>query len=278
MGRSRSCIALLLGAHTMLGVLLAVFGNSGFMWPSREIFKGVVVGVFLGQVVSAALWSGLANGPLWRRLGGGLLADGMIYSLAVTSFQGWTNGGARIAMLLWLVVPWAAVVMAAATLRRFGIRCTSVEAQYFEAQSEGIQFSLRQMAIVIAICATLLGLVRGMKSQSLGLTVTSFLLIGSVFAIVFVLQMLVCLWAALGVAPWARRIWAPWLLAFAWWPLMAYASGGAGSDFLGIGILAVTCVSLALESLLAVRLAGYRLVRDGSTHPTALSSLETTSP
>lgn len=262
MSRGKAYIALLLVAHAILAVSVAVLGAGRINWLSRENFKGIVIGIFLGQVVSVAAWGALSNSGRFRRLAGSLLAVGMIYSLAVTSFHGWSNGGARIAMFVWLLVPGAAVALTATALRRVGIRCIRMEKLHSETQTEAIQFSLRQLALVVAICSALLVLVRGMKSEGTALTAASFILAGSVFAIVFVFEVLACLWAALAAAPWARRIWLPWLLAFAWWPLIAYAIGGDASHYMSIGILAVICVSLTLETLLTVRLAGFRLVRD----------------
>jgi hypothetical protein len=147
-------------------------------------------------------------------------------------------------------------------LQRYGIRCAATEGRSCETQPEGIQFSLRQLAFIIATCAILLGLVRCLKSSGPVLSFISFLSLVGAFAIIFTVQALVCLWAALGAGHWTRRIGLPWLLALGWVPLMAVAFGAHPVHYMQFGMIAFVCISLVIESLLAVRFAGFRIVRD----------------
>lgn len=262
MRRPVTCTSMLLGVHLMLGISLAIYGGSGLTWPTRLVFKGVTIGAFMSQAVLAGLWIGLSSLGVHRRVAIGSAAAALIWALAITAFDGWKNGGAMMAMLLWLIVPWAAVSATAIVLRRYRIHCLATKPGSVEEHGEGIQFSLRQFALIVAACAVLLSLVRGMKSSGAPLTIVSFLLTGGVFAIAFTVQTLACLWAALGLGSWKGRLWLPWSLAFVWSPLVAYAAGGLPAHYQLLGIVALACVSLVLETLFAVRLAGYRIVRD----------------
>ena len=177
-------------------------------------------------------------------------------------------------MLLWLVIPWAAVAIAASLLRCYGIRCTAAETGLADLPPEGIQFSLRQVAIAVATCAVLLSLVRGLHNAGTVLTIASFLLAAGAFAIAFALQALACLWAALGAGAWIWRIWLPLLLALVWAPLLAFASGGP-QLYLRYCATGLLCISLVLISLLAVRFAGYRIVRNPVDNSASSIRLET---
>lgn len=272
MFRAETCVRLLIGLHLTLGVSVAILGSRGA--TPHVVFRILLIGVFLGQAVSAGLWTGLSNRSAPRRIVQGLLAAALIWALGVTACHGWTMGGAKVALLLWVVVPWAAVAIAASFLRRHGIRCAAAETGQADLAGEGIQFSLRQLAITIATCAALLSLVRGLHNAGQALTIVSFLLAAGAFAIAFVLQALACLWAALGAGAWIRRIWLPMLLALVWAPLLAFAGGSHPQQYLQFGAAGVLCISLVLTSLLAVRFAGYRLVRDPAVYPALENPLE----
>lgn len=272
MFKPKTCVRLLIGVHLALGVFTAVFGNLGLI--PHLTFRVLLIGVFLGQAISVGLWTGISNRSAPRRIVQGLLAAALIWALGVTACHGWTTGGAKIALLLWLVVPWAAVAIAASFLRRYGIRCAAAETRQADLAGEGIQFSLRQLAITITTCAALLSLVRGLHNAGQALTVVSFLLAAGAFAIAFVLQALACLWAALGAGAWIRRIWLPLLLALIWAPLLAFASGGHSQLHLRYSATGLLCISLVLVSLLAVRFAGYRLVRNLAAYPASEIRLE----
>ncbi len=279
MMRPKTCIRLLLLAHLTLGSATAIYGSAAYggripLWPPHTVLKGILIGIFLGQAVSVGLWTGLSSGATRRRIGGGLLAATLIWAAAVTSTHSWKNGGAWIVFLLWFVVPWAAVASAASVLQRYGIRCVATEGRSRETRPEGIQFSLRQLAFIIATCAILLGMVRCFKSAGPALTFLSFLSLLGAFAIIFTVQALVCLWAALGAGTWPRRIGLPWLRALGWAPLMAQAFGGHPVHFMQFGVIAFVCISLVIESLLAVRFAGYRIVRAAIADPDALHRFE----
>lgn len=273
--RLNPMLRLLLGVHLVLAVLMAIAGNINLMRPPHAVFRALLIGLFLGQAVSAGLWTGLANRPTLSRFARGALTAGLIWALGVTSCHGWANGGAKIGLALWLVVPWAAVAMAASFLRRYGVRCIAAGTGAADSPPEGIQFSLRQLAIAIATCAVLLSLVRGLHSAGTALTIASFLLAAGAFAIAFTLQGLACLWAALGAGAWIRRIWLPLLLAVAWAPLSAFAGGSHPQQYLQFGAAGVLCISLVLMSSLAVRSAGYRLVRDPAVYQASANRLET---
>lgn len=273
MFRPEAYIRLLIGLHLTLGVSVAIFGNRGGI---PLVFRVLLIGVYLGQAISAGLWTGLSNRSAPRRIVQGLLAAALIWALGVTACHGWTSGGAKIALLLWLVVPWAAVAIAASVLRRYDIRCAAAETGQADVPGEGIQFSLRQLAITIATCAVLLSLVRGLHNAGQALTIVSFLLAASAFAIAFALQALACLWASLGAGAWIWRIWLPLLLALAWAPLLAFAGGGHSQQFVQYGATGGLCISLVLASLLTVRFAGYRLVRNPAVCPASPSRLKPT--
>ena len=265
--RLNPMLRLLLGAHLALGALTAAYGNAAYsggiaMWPPHVVLKGLLIGIFLGQAVSLGLWSGFSEGSMRRRFGGGLLAATLIWAFAVTGIHGWKNGGALILFLVWSVIPWAAIAIAARALHRYGIRLALTEGRSGETQPEGIRFSLRQLAFIIALCAILLGLARGLKSTGPALTFVTFLSLIGAFTIIFTVQALVCLWATLGAGKWSQRIGAPWLLALGWAPLMAVVFGGHPVHYLQLGLIAFVSISLVIESLLVVRFAGYRIVRD----------------
>jgi len=228
--KSKTCVRLLVGVHLALGIFTAVFGNLGLI--PHLTFRVLLIGIFLGQAISAGLWAGLSNHSAPRRIVQGFFAAGLIWAFGVTACHGWTMGGAKIALLLWIVVPWAAVALAGNVLRRYDIRCAPTETGLADSPPEGIQFSLRQLAIMVATCAILLSLVRGLHNAGTALTIASFLLAAGAFAIAFALQALACLWAALGAGAWIRRIWLPLLLALIWAPLLAFASGGHSQLYL----------------------------------------------
>ena len=266
MAQPKPPLRVLLRAHLALGTLTAIYGNAAYggaiaMWPPHFVLKGVLIGIFLGQAVSAGLWTGLSNDAAGRRFGRGFIAAALIWALAITSIRGWTNGGAWIVFLIWFVIPWAAIALAASTLRGRGIRCLAIEGRSSELPPEGIQFSLRQLASMVALCAVLFGLVRGFKSTGGTLTLVNVITLLGAFAIIFSVQALACLWAALGAGDWIRRIWFPSFFALGWAPLLAFAFGGYPLHYAQFGVIALECVTLVIASLLVVRFAGYRLVR-----------------
>lgn len=258
---------ILLGAHLALGALAAIYGYAAYgggipMWPPHIVLKPLLFGIFLGQAVSLGLWSGISNNSARLRLKGGLFAAALIWALAVTSAHSWTNVGVYVAFLIAVVVPGAATAVSASVLRRFGISCAASKSSSHILQTEGIQFSLRQLACGVAICAALLALTRALRSSGETVSIASLIALLLVFVIIFTTQALACLWAALGAGSWVRRIWLPWLLPMGWAPLMAWVFGGKPVDYMQFAVIAVVCISLVLESLLVVRFAGYRLVRE----------------
>jgi hypothetical protein len=278
MSRTNTYIRLLLGGHLSIAVLMAIGGNIVPMGRPPVVFTVLLIGVFLAQAVSAGLWTGLSNRSAPSRFARGFVAAGLIWGFAFASCYSWTPAHAWISLLLWVAVPWVAVAIAASLLRRFGIQCAAIETEPAEPQAEGIQFSLRQLAIAIATCAVLLSVVRGLRSASSALTIASFFLTAGAFAIAFTLQALACLWATLGVRRWASRIWLPLLLALAWAMLMVFAFGGhlwRPEQYAHLLAIELLCTSVTLASLLAVRFAGYRIVRNPALYLASSIRLET---
>lgn len=270
---------ILLGAHLTLGASAAIYGYAAYggsipMRPPHIVLKPILFGVFLGQAISIGLWSGFSKHSRRHRFGRGLLAAGLIWTLAVTSAHSWTNVGAFVAFLIAVVVPGAATALSATGLRRYGISCEESQSCPGGVRTEGIQFSLSQLASLVAICAAVLALARVLRATGGAVSLISIISLLVVFAIIFTAQALVCLWATLGAGRWVRRIWLPWLLPLGWAPLMAFTFGGKPVDYMQFAVIAVVCVSLVLESLLVVRFAGYRIVRDVGANPTSYNRPE----
>lgn len=260
MNRVRALQNLILAAHFGLGLLIALPSWAGVV-VSRQLFKSAAIGSFTAQAVLLGLWCGLSIKPTARRWMTGGIGAALIWALAVTAFHGWRSGGAKIAMLLWLIMPFLAVGGLATVLRRRGFYCQPTGDHLPDAAPDAFQFSLGQLFTVVTACALLFTLTRGLRSLGQAVTGAVFVVAGEFFAIMFGVQMLACLWTAFGRGDWGRRVWVPLLIACLWPLLLAYATGREHADYPQFLALALIQASVILSTLLGLRTAGYRLGR-----------------
>jgi hypothetical protein len=122
--------------------------------------------------------------------------------------------------------------------------------------------------LITSGCALLLALARGLRTMGEGMSVPVFLGAGGFLAVVFGVQTLACLWAALGQGCWSRRIWLLLFIACEWPRLLTFAAGGHQGQYALFAFMALIQAGLVVLTLIVLRGAGYRLVLDCVTEST----------
>ncbi|HWB09097.1 MAG TPA: hypothetical protein VG826_07735 [Pirellulales bacterium] len=270
---------ILAGSHLAVGGTLTLLARE--FYDDVELLIVLLVGLVVAQAGLVSLWAVFsADRRLFRWLGAssaGLLLIGEL----VTAGRSWHDATQIFWAVIWVLAPLFLVVLLALLLRRRNVRCTSPREIPIAASREGIQFSIAHILSLTFAVAVLLTVARALHGTNDLESVVSAALVAVLIGVLFAVQTISCLWATLGLGRWLWRLLLPLSLAAVGAGLLLYAGGDAADRFATLIGLTEGQTIVVIATLIAVRLAGYRLIRQPrnsapSLAPGALSLSATT--
>lgn len=258
-------LTLLIAAQVMAGLWLTaeVRRRANPPVPDGE-FTLLWMGALLGQASLLGLWVGLSSArraTLWI----GAVCGGLVLCAELpTAFRGWGDARAMVGSLILVFAPLCVVASVAARLRRCGMRLMQPDEVFLTSATEAIQFSLKQLLLLISAAAIVLAAARVLHAFSLlgsEIPLATGILLAICIGVVFAAQTLASLWATLGLGRWLWRLPAPFLLTALGGALMGYADGGSRDHYDFWIRTTVLQTVVVVVTLLVIRVLGYRLAR-----------------
>jgi len=229
----------------------------------------VCEGVLAAQPCLLGIWLGLGRTATFKRFAGlllGLLGCGAVFAFINWSLQG-RGGGFFVLFGLMSIVSLVLAIGPAAVfsaIRKWHSQLLLVETGRLSCVTEGLQFSLRHLLILVTIAAILLAVGRSARTV-LGEYNPSFeimqtLAFMGLLILCFTSITLATIWATLGFGSPPARVVGVIISAFLVGVLFWYSSGNSIGSFWRMPVQMVGATAFAIGSLLLVRRAGYRMV------------------
>jgi len=249
-------IGLLVGAHLLLGLIMAILGaifprlRDG-MWASIWF-----VGLISSDILLLGMWAGLSAARWWVKLAGLLSGVGWFECLALAPHPVKTD---VLPMLAIVGVPVLIIAGSCALCRCLLARIVYREKWKSRPISEELQFTLRTMIGLTITIATVLAvgrIVRQIDPEIAGFANVVFSL-----SLTALLGAGMLAWASLGPGRAIVRVPTAIAGAVALGPLVPYYLDGPAHQYLAWPALTALSAFFTAGSLLVIRSCGYRLVR-----------------
>jgi hypothetical protein len=238
--------------HFALGVVTGVMAQVELstLYEMRHILIVPQFTSALCQAFLLSLWGAVSQAKPWKRLAGLVTAAVYLEALVATKLEDEFLGIATVTI--------AVTTASLLVVRWLGLRLTRQEeiGQPIPSKPEGLKFSIRGLMSFTAVIALLCTVARAMQESP----THQFLLI-LVWAMCFVAVGLVCLWAALGVAPPVQRSPVVFVISPILGVFFAFAANAHQVGWVYVLLIMVLYPMPLFGSLLVVRSCGYRLVR-----------------
>ena len=257
-------LMLLIAVHVMAGLWLTweVWSRTGLIAPA--LFHLLWMGTVLGQAGLIGLWAGVSPTRRTTWWLGVICGALVLWAEGLMAFREWAARAVILSLILVLAPLCFSAALTAIMCRR-GMRLAQAHEISATSATEAIQFSLKQLLLLISAMAIALSAARALHALSLlglGVTLACAVLLVVVFGVIFAGQTLTSLWATLGLARWYWRLPAPLLLAALGGALMGYADGGSRVHYEAWIPTTVLQAAIVIATLIVIRRLGFRLVLD----------------
>jgi hypothetical protein len=228
--------------------------------PLGGLLPMLMLGVVLGQSGLVSLWAVFSVKRLSLRLAGAICVAALLWVELLTAIRGWGSRFQSMEALVLVLPPMLVVFALGARLRFKGVVCrriTDVNIVIHEA----IQFTLKDMMLSVVAAGVLLTIARAVQHPGPIRSVWSTLMLATLVGVLFAAQTLMCLWAGLGLGSALWRLPVPLLVGAMTAGVFGFVAGNDSGRYVGWTGIAETHVLVTVVTLLAVRVAGYRLIR-----------------
>lgn len=251
-----------LSAHLLAGLAVT--------WWIRNFASSdgypVLLGLVLAQMGFVAIWAAFSTASPARRFAGALDTSVVLWAEMQTAAEGWQDWRQFLRMgteaALAIYAPLIAISIGAVIPRRRGIRLDHMNQPSMMALDDGAQFAVKHLLGLTAAVAVFLTVVRGLRGLGISFSLITNLLLAIVIGGIFSVSALATAWAVLGGARWLWRLPVPFVLAAGGGALLGYSLGDVWQRTAIMVAVAEGQVAIIVATLLAVRMAGYRLVRE----------------
>ena len=257
-------ILYLVGVHVACDLIaLVLAGLLRHFGPAIVVFAALLS----AQVCLLGIWAGLGNLRWPLRTAGVFSGLGFIGGVAILADDMWRRNWGSLLTLIGLILA-ATVVVALflVVLRVWFLRVAFLEPSGPVALAEGLQFRIRDLLVLTAVVALLLGLGRIVHWTSGPRGVNSSELLAMAVMVLGVVSVaLLTLWTGLGMGKPGPRLLILLPFCVATGAFIPYIQSGSPwwRYVVWIGLTVVEAL-LVVTSLWVVRSCGYRLVRKGS--------------